>query len=118
MAVHARGDGGKPARDRDSRRRHPEQMQHLETGILVASEDPMAIADWIVRAAGRPDHLLRAQPAQPACYIQMLVAPRMSWSGDKGILKMREQNVHASRLDRAPRSLRRHSLPAPASASG
>jgi glycosyltransferase involved in cell wall biosynthesis len=27
----------------------PEQLRHLETGILVAPEEPAEIADWIVR---------------------------------------------------------------------
>jgi glycosyltransferase involved in cell wall biosynthesis len=39
----------------------PEQIVHLESGILVPSEDPGAIADWIVRL--HEDHALRSQLA-------------------------------------------------------
>jgi glycosyltransferase involved in cell wall biosynthesis len=32
----------------------PEQLQHLETGILVSPEDPVAVADWMVRLHDDP----------------------------------------------------------------
>jgi glycosyltransferase involved in cell wall biosynthesis len=42
----------------------PEQMEHLQTGILVPPEDPSAIAEWIVRL--HDDSALRAQIADEA----------------------------------------------------
>jgi SAM-dependent methyltransferase len=36
---------------------------------------------------------LEPNPFNPLYYIQMLVVPGMSWSGDRGILNMREANV-------------------------
>lgn len=36
---------------------------------------------------------LEPNPLNPLYYIQMLVVPGMSWSGDRGILTMRESNV-------------------------
>jgi glycosyltransferase involved in cell wall biosynthesis len=33
----------------------PEQITHLQTGILVRPEDPKALADWIVRLHREPD---------------------------------------------------------------
>lgn len=33
----------------------PEQIAHLETGILVSPEDPAAVADWIVRLHDDPE---------------------------------------------------------------
>jgi SAM-dependent methyltransferase len=52
-----------------------------------------------LRAMGslaRPDGrvvFLEPNPFNPLYYIQMLVVPGMSWSGDRGILSMRERNV-------------------------
>ncbi len=41
---------------------------------------------------------LEPNPFNPLYYIQMLVVPGMSWSGDKGLLNMRRQTVfHAAR---------------------
>jgi glycosyltransferase involved in cell wall biosynthesis len=37
----------------------PEQVEHLESGIVVASEDVGAIASWIARLADEPE--LRAR---------------------------------------------------------
>ena len=31
----------------------PEQIEHLETGVLVRPDDPEAIATWLVRLARR-----------------------------------------------------------------
>jgi glycosyltransferase involved in cell wall biosynthesis len=42
----------------------PEQMQHLETGILVPPEDPAAVAEWIVRL--HDDPALRADLGRAA----------------------------------------------------
>jgi len=53
----------------------PEQLQHFETGILVPPEDPVAVADWIVRLHDDPalradlgraarEHVRRAFPLQ------------------------------------------------------
>jgi hypothetical protein len=36
---------------------------------------------------------LEPNPLNPLYYVQMLVVPGMSWSGDRGILNMREQQV-------------------------
>jgi SAM-dependent methyltransferase len=36
---------------------------------------------------------LEPNPLNPLYYVQMLVVPGMSWSGDKGLLNMRKQNV-------------------------
>jgi len=51
----------------------PEQLRHLETGILVPPEDPLSVADWIVRLHDDPglraelgraarEHVLRVYP--------------------------------------------------------
>jgi glycosyltransferase involved in cell wall biosynthesis len=51
----------------------PEQLRHLETGILVPPEDPVSVADWIVRLHDDPglraelgraarEHVLRVYP--------------------------------------------------------
>jgi glycosyltransferase involved in cell wall biosynthesis len=51
----------------------PEQLRHLETGILVPPEDPVSVAEWIVRLHDDPtlradlgraarEHVLRAFP--------------------------------------------------------
>lgn len=42
----------------------PEQVEHLQTGILVPPEDPSAVAEWIVRLHDEPT--LRAQLAARA----------------------------------------------------
>jgi SAM-dependent methyltransferase len=46
----------------------------------------------LVRPGGRVV-FLEPNPLNPLYYIQMLVVPGMSWSGDRGILTMREGNV-------------------------
>jgi len=33
----------------------PEQIEHLESGVLVEPENPSALADWIVRLHQDPD---------------------------------------------------------------
>jgi SAM-dependent methyltransferase len=48
----------------------------------------------LVRPHGRIA-FLEPNPLNPLYYIQMLVVPGMNWSGDKGILNMREQGVLA-----------------------
>jgi SAM-dependent methyltransferase len=51
----------------------------------------------LVRPGGRVV-FLEPNPLNPLYYIQMLVVPGMSWSGDRGILTMRQSNVfHAIR---------------------
>jgi SAM-dependent methyltransferase len=46
----------------------------------------------LVRPEGRVV-FLEPNPLNPLYYVQMLVVPGMSWSGDRGILSMRERNV-------------------------
>ena len=42
----------------------PEQIDHLETGVLVRPDDPEAIASWLVRLHDEPE--LRARLGEPA----------------------------------------------------
>ena len=49
-----RGDGCRRPGDRDEGRRLPEQIEHLETGVLVEPENPSVLADWIVRLHDDP----------------------------------------------------------------
>jgi SAM-dependent methyltransferase len=46
----------------------------------------------LVKPGGRVV-FLEPNPLNPLYYVQMLVVPGMSWSGDKGILQMRPANV-------------------------
>jgi SAM-dependent methyltransferase len=62
-------------------------LHHLHDlgGCLRAMRD-------LARPGGRIV-FLEPNPLNPLYYLQMLVVPGMSWSGDKGILTMREGNV-------------------------
>ena len=67
-------------------------LHHLHDlgGCLRAMRD-------LARPGGRIV-FLEPNPLNPLYYIQMLVVPGMSWSGDKGILNMREHDVFAAML--------------------
>lgn len=62
-------------------------LHHLHdlTGCLRAMRS-------LVRPGGRVV-FLEPNPLNPLYYVQMLVVPGMSWSGDRGILTMREPKV-------------------------
>jgi SAM-dependent methyltransferase len=62
-------------------------LHHLHdlTGCLRAMRS-------LVRPGGRVV-FLEPNPLNPLYYVQMLVVPGMSWSGDRGIVTMREPNV-------------------------
>jgi 2-polyprenyl-3-methyl-5-hydroxy-6-metoxy-1,4-benzoquinol methylase len=62
-------------------------LHHLHdlTGCLRAMRS-------LVRPEGRVV-FLEPNPLNPLYYVQMLVVPGMSWSGDRGILSMREPSV-------------------------
>jgi SAM-dependent methyltransferase len=55
-----------------------------------------------MRALSKPGGrivFLEPNPLKALCYVQMLVAPGMSWKGDKGILQMREATVFRAMRD-------------------
>jgi 2-polyprenyl-3-methyl-5-hydroxy-6-metoxy-1,4-benzoquinol methylase len=62
-------------------------LHHLHdlTGCLRATRS-------LVQPGGRVV-FLEPNPLNPLYYVQMLVVPGMSWSGDRGILSMRESGV-------------------------
>ena len=72
-------------------------LHHLHDlgGCLRAMRD-------LARPGGRIV-FLEPNPLNPLYYIQMLVVPGMSWSGDKGILNMRERDVFARDAGRGAR---------------
>ena len=75
----------------------PEQIVHLESGILVPSEDPSAIATWIVR--------LQDDPA---------LRMRLAASGQERAKAAFPLQAQARGLDRAyAEAIARRTLPAP-----
>jgi glycosyltransferase involved in cell wall biosynthesis len=82
-----------------------EQLRHLETGVLVAPEDPNALADWIVRLHGDPE--LRARLAAEAA---RQVQSRFSL--ERQAETLHEAYIAALNLRHGPPPVRRRTLEA------
>jgi len=78
----------------------PEQIAHLETGVLVSPEDPAALADWIVRLHDDPELRLRLGEAG-----QRHVRESFTFAAQaEGLNAAYEEALRRSALRRRPRS--------------
>jgi glycosyltransferase involved in cell wall biosynthesis len=81
----------------------PEQIEHLETGILVEPENPAALADWIVRL--HEDGILRERLARAAA-----ARVRDHFTVERQGAKLHEAYLAALNLRHGPPPVRKRTL--------